>query len=342
MASWQETAVLLRDEGKQYPEIARLLLEQYGEVLHPETIRSVYRRRKAQEQVQKERIIFEDLRQTTDDDVEAFIDAMMQLQDVSDSMDTKQVEGAITLDDDKPVGVAFWGDWHIGGKGVDYRLFQADKEAILATDGLYIVGTGDYKDNYLTGSHPGAQFEQIIQPGSQDRIVLHHWQELGRKTLAIVRGCHDDWTKKMGDTDFISACAKVAHPALNFWHGGTLTLHLGCQTYKGHIRHKFKYESSLNTTNAQRRMMEIYGPADFGVLAHLHNPEVNQRHLMGAYRWLVRSGSYKVWDEFGQKIGGYKGKPGVPVLIFYPGEKRIEGYRDLRAGIEALKYARGD
>jgi hypothetical protein len=340
MSSWQETAVQLRDEGKQYPQIAQFLKETYGEILLPEAIRAVYRRTKAQQRIQKERITFENMKQTTDDDVEAFIDAMVNLQDVQDSMDTKQVEGTITLDDDKPVGIAFWGDWHDGGKGVNYRLLESDRQTILATEGLYVAGTGDYKDNYISGVHPGAAFGQIIQPGDQDRIVLYYWESMKQKALLVTRGCHDDWDQRMADIDFVGACAAKAG-ALNFWHGGTLTLKLGSQTYTGHIRHKFKYESSLNTTNAQRRMMEIYGPADFAVLAHLHNPEINERHFMGAYRWFVRSGSYKVWDEFGQKVGGFKGKPGVPVLIFYPNERRIDGYKDLRAGVEALRHARG-
>lgn len=336
---WQDDAVRLRDEGKQYPEIAQILFGQYGEVLHPDAIRGHYRRAKMQQRIQKERITFEDMRQTSDDDVEAFIDAMMNLQDVTEALDTKQVTGTVTLDDDRPVGIAFWGDWHHGGKGVDYHLLESDRRLILEAEGLYVAGTGDYKENCISGVHPGAAFGQIIQPGEQDRIVLYYWESMKQKALLVTRGCHDDWDKRMADIDFVAACAAKAG-ALNFWHGGTLTLRIGSQTYTGHIRHKFRYESTLNTTNAQRRMMEIYGPADFAVLAHLHNPEINERHFMGDYRWFVRSGSYKVWDEFGQKIGGFKGKPGVPVLIFYPNERRIDGYKDLRAGIEALNNAR--
>jgi hypothetical protein len=44
---------------------------------------------------------------------------------------------------------------------------------------------------------------------------------------------------------------------------------------------------------------------------------------MGEHRILGRSGSYKIWDEFGQKIGGYKGKPGVPTVILFPDKKKM-------------------
>jgi hypothetical protein len=87
-------------------------------------------------------------------------------------------------------------------------------------------------------------------------------------------------------------------------------------------------------------MMEQYGPADFVALAHLHNAEVNERHLMGDWRWLVRSGGNKLWDELGQKIGGLKGKPGVPLLILHPNEHKILGYRDILHGLDHLQTLR--
>ena len=292
------------------------------------------------QKVTKERIIFEDLRQTDDLDVERFVHAMLNLQETMQDLDTKQVKATVTLDEDKPIGLCFWGDWHIGGVGVDYAVFKQQLQTIAETDGLYVIGMGDYKDNYLPNIHPAAGLEQIIQPGMQDRVVLHYMSQIGSKTLALVRGCHDDWDKKQGDKDFISTCCESAGKAINFWHGGTLTVNIGSQSYKGHIRHKYKYESSINTTNAQRRMMEQFGPADFAALAHLHNPEANERYLMGAYRWLIRSGGNKVWDEFGQKIGGYKGKPGIPMLIFDPHEHSITGHRDMYSGLDQLRGKR--
>lgn len=337
--SWHEEAIAMRKAGLSYPSIAETLTAKYETEIHPEAARSAYRRRQIGTKVAKNKVTFEDMRQLSEGDVQYFIDAMLALQEAQDALDTKQVTATVQIDDDKPIGIAFWADWHIGGKGVDYDLFQSDLEAIKACDGLYVIGVGDYKDNYLSYGPAGAQYEQIIQPGMQDVIVLHYWEQVKDKVLALVMGCHDSWDKKMSDRDFIAACAQVAN-AINLWHGGMLTIKLGKQVYTGHIRHKYKYESSLNTTNAQRRLMEIYGPVDFACLAHLHNPEIGQRNLMGAMRWFLRSGSYKIWDEFGQKIGGFKGMPGVPVLILYPNQKRIDGFIDLQTGIDALNFAR--
>jgi len=64
--------------------------------------------------------------------------------------------------------------------------------------------------------------------------------------------------------------------------------------------------------------MEVQGPCDVAAEAHLHNGYTLKRHLMGEYRIMLRCGTYKIWDEFGQKIAGYKGKPAVPVIIMFP------------------------
>ena len=289
--------------------------------------------------VNKGRITYEDMRVRDDGDVTEFIEAMIDLQDAQDRLDTKQTRATIRLDETKPIGLAFTGDWHLGGKGIDYDLFREDADLLEKTDGLYAVGMGDYKENYLAGGHRGAQYEQIIQPGMQDEVVRYYMQKLRETFLLLVRGCHDDWSKKEGDQDFVATMAAEAE-AVNLWHGGNLCIKLQGQTYTGHLRHKYKYESSLNTTNAMRRMFEIRGEADFAAIAHLHNPEVNMRHLMGKDRVMLRSGSYKKWDEHGQKVAGYQGAPGVPVLVLSPDKHEMIPFRDLRPAIHYLNAVR--
>ena len=89
---------------------------------------------------------------------------MIELQEKQERLDTKQVKATVEIDDTKPIAIALWGDWHIGAKGVDYKRLDKDTETISTTDGLYWVGMGDYKDNYQSYGHVGAQYEQIMQP----------------------------------------------------------------------------------------------------------------------------------------------------------------------------------
>ena len=54
----------------------------------------------------------------------------------------------------------------------------------------------------------------------------------------------------------------------------------------------------------------------------------------------VRSGTYKIIDEFGQKLNGYKGTYGLPVIVLYPKEKRFVPFIDFTTGIKFLMNER--
>jgi hypothetical protein len=273
-------------------------------------------------QRRKGKIVYEDKKEYSEEDIDQYISTMHQLQKDYEKLNTKQVKATFTIDDNKPVAIAHWGDWHEGAIGVDYGHLERDTETIKNTDGLYWVGMGDYKDNYQTHGHAGAQYEQIIQPGMQDLAVKRRMQRCADNCIALVRGCHDDWDKKNCDKDFVSSLCDVTN-ALNMWHGGDLYIKFGECEYHWKVRHKYKFESSLNPENAMRRIMEMQGPCDVAASAHLHNPYYMERHLMGEYRIMIRSGAYKIWDEFGQKLAGLKGKIGIPVVIIFPNTKKM-------------------
>ena len=46
-----------------------------------------------------------------------------------------------------------------------------DTEIIKNTDGLYVIGTGDYKDNSNAFVHPASTQEDIITTDLQDKVV---------------------------------------------------------------------------------------------------------------------------------------------------------------------------
>lgn len=334
---WQEQAAHLKfDKGVSWANLPTELEKICGEKFSKEQIRS---RLRDHPQYKRSQIQYEDKKEYTTQDVTHFINSMMSLQEAHIKLNTKQVKASIRIHDDKPIGVAYWGDWHIGAAGVDYRLFDEDLNKIRDTEGLYFIGAGDYKDNVLTGGHPGAQYEQVIQPGMQDIAVFHYVEQVAEKCLVLLQGCHDSWDNKTANKDFVaSLCEKV--DAVNFWHGGELHLKVGEEEYLWRCRHKYKFQSSLNVENAMRRISEMQGPCDVAAEAHLHNPYTMMRHLMGQYRIMLRSGSYKIWDEFGQKLAGYKGKPGVPVVILFPGTHKMIPITHLDDAIDVLRGLR--
>lgn len=330
---WKERALELRENGFAPIEVYNIL-EKEGYSVNYNTMRKYINPKN-----RKGKILYKDKKEYGEEDVKAFITAIHDLQKKIHKLNKKQTKASFEIKDDKPVCIAWWGDWHEGAIGTDYDRLDKDTETIANTDGLYWIGGGDYKDNYLTYGHAGSQYEQIIQPGMQDLAVKHRMKMVGHNCIALVRGCHDDWDKKIGDKDFIQTICDEVN-AINLWHGGDLFIQLGEQKYHWKVRHKYKFESSLNLENSMRRIMEIQGPCDVACAAHLHNPYYMERHLMGEHRILMRTGSYKVWDEFSQKLAGYKGKPGIPCVILFPDKKvMIPLYLD--RAVTVLKSLRG-
>lgn len=153
--------------------------------------------------------------------------------------------------------------------------------------------------------------------------------------------CHDDFSHQSDDRDFIQSMCDLTG-SINLWHGGKLTLKLGEQTYTIHARHKTQGESGLNSTNAQRRLLDLHGFCDVIAIAHKHYPDMQSVTRHGLPVTYLRSGCYKPYDEYGQKLAGYKGQQAVPVTILFPDEHKVVPFRELRDGVKFLKALRGD
>lgn len=285
-------------------------------------------------------VTYTDKKEATTEDVKGYYEALKILEKQAERLDTKQTNTCINISDDKPIGIAFWGDWHLGSKGLDYDQFDRDRAMIKEADGLYFIGMGDYKDNnssYVTKSSN----ENTIPQGMQDLLVKEMIGQVKNKCLALIRGCHDDWDKKLADKDFISTLCEEAD-CINMWHGGKLTITLGEQEYEIFARHKYKNESGMNTTNAQRNMLNDAGAVDICALGHKHYPDMQMLDRMGKKVVYFRSGAYKKYDEFGQKIGGFHGISAVPVAVIYPNTHKIVPFQELEDAISFLNAVRGN
>jgi hypothetical protein len=310
----------------------RKIAEKYG--LSVKTVESRFRTWKIKN------IIFQDKKpEPTPDNIYDYYEKLKQLDKSIDTMDTKQTKTHVKLDDHKPVGIAFTGDWHTGEHGIDYKQMDEDRELITGTEGVYAILMGDYKGNYKPTKHPSGTYTQVASPSMQDLLIKEFFDQYKGTALAAITGCHDQWDFAISGRDLMTEMCSIAK-CVNLWHGGGINIELGNQQYKIRARHKFKGESDLNTTNTQRRLLNFFGPCDVICVAHKHYPDMQQSDKMGQDVIYLRSGSYKVYDEFGQQLGGYEGKAGVSIVILYPDEKKIVPFKNLRDGITHLQAVR--
>jgi len=230
----------------------------------------------------------------------------------------------VALDEPLPHGIALTGDWHIGVEGVLYDEMDQDFNALAGLPGLLALGMGDYAHNPKARMRPGSSLYRMIvpDPDQQYRMAMHQTRKLEGQWIGLVKGCHDDWDSQLAGFERVEAMCRSLDTAY-LGHGATITVRLGDQEYTILARHKYKYESSINLTNAQRRGWEQIGQPDAVVFAHLHHT-VSHKEPRGSQDVVyMRSGSYFKWDEFGMKIGHHQGQRGVPILILYPDKHRM-------------------
>lgn len=284
----------------------------------------------------KGKIVFENKKEPTTEDIDAFYETMKLQNAAIMKLETKQNKASIRLDVDKPILLNLWGDWHLGAKGVDYKQHDEDEELINETEGSYFIGMGDYKDNGNGFVIPQSPQENTISTDMQDKIVERKFQRTADKWLAVIRGCHDDWDKRNANKDFVQNLCDITN-SINLWHGGIVNLSVGDAEYRIGVRHKYKNESGLNTTNTQRSFVNEFGQCDIVGVGHKHFCEVHHLSRMGEETVYMRSGTYKLYDEYGQKLAGYEGAYGVPSCILYPDKKLIIPFRDLKNAVKVFR-----
>lgn len=341
MEDWKKEAKRLKfEENKSWTQVAEAIAPYFPELDKQQRFEKV-RGALRQTDTYKKRgaVTFEDKKEPTVEDVDAYYEQLKRMNECVMRLEKKQTKTSIHIDDNKPIGICHWGDWHIGDKGMDYDRLDADQEIINKTDGLYVIGMGDYKGNASALVHQAATHDSVATTDMQDLIVQRIVQKSADKFIVIVRGCHDDWDKRNANKDFIQSLCDISG-AVNLWHGGIINLTVGNIEYRIGARHKYKNESSLNTTNTQRSFINDYGACDVVCFAHKHFGDLQQIRRMGEEIIYLRSGAYKVYDEFGQKLAGYEGIHCVPMVIYFPDRKETIPFKDLETGVEMLNALR--
>ncbi|MED4083881.1 metallophosphoesterase [Halalkalibacterium halodurans] len=331
----QELMSLMKEEPSlTYGELAHRMTEKYNQLFTMDAVRNRIRRTK------KNKIGYADrknIKENIDDYIEHLIEAQEKLQEFDD----RQTTVTIDIDDDRPIGLAFHGDWHAGGLYTNHKQMIKDFEVMRDTDGLYNVAMGDYADNYTQNSHKGGIYDQIANPDKQKEMVRHLFKTyLGEDNLAVIKGNHDNWEYKETGEDYIKYLARIIESPY-LWYGGEINLRLGNQVYKIHAHHTYQGTSALNTTNSQRRLFDVTH-ADVIALGHLHWNESHSKSSGGKDTVWMRTGTYKYTDDYSQWIGGFKGDHRVPMVILYPNEKKVLGFRDMYDGIKHLKIVRNE
>jgi len=249
------------------------------------------------------KIRFLDLKHVpSDGDVKDIWRMLESFQEQTHKLSTRQDEVSVCLKTKKPVYVAFPADIHIGAVGTYYKEFHQKIDVLASKPRTYIVSCGDTADNFLPVRHAEGQFEAICPPEIQKRLIEYIYGRLNGKFLAIIQGDHDEWSHMSDDFDWTKyLCERLGCANLGF--GGFIHLTVGEQIYKILARHRYRFNSAFNLTHTVKRMREMLGDFDVGVVAHNHQPAIEYVEMADKSRVFVRPGSFKAADRFARRIG---------------------------------------
>lgn len=253
-----------------------------------------------------------------------------------------QSRATIRINDDRPVGVAFFTDGHIGSGGTDMERMEYDAKIARETDGLYVIQGGDAVDNFIFPKMMRPAMEAPLTPGKQYDLAEHYLEMFGDSILAMISGNHDQWTDRVAGIDVLGRLAKrrrILYDPDEF----LITLKLAGQEYRVLIRHKAPFNSSINLTHVCKQLLRMGRyevDPDIIALGHHHTPELDFFPYKGENRLAIRTGSYKVIDDYSRQHAFANGGYMVPTAILYPGRREIIGMPTLEAAADFLTYLR--
>jgi hypothetical protein len=247
------------------------------------------------------------------------------------------------LGTEKPVAIVFTSDWQLGSEGVDFDLWRSDMDRLREfrdahPGSLYCIGLGDYGSHLGILAHGGSQNRDIVKSGDQFVLLQQFFHLTAGMWLVLLQGCHDTFVSKAGAIDTIERYCELSG-ARHGWHGVELDLTVGQRAYLLRLRHRFKFNSTLNPFNSLRRQAEMEGPADVIAHAHLHT-NVTGTHLVSGRRTIMlRAGSYQIHDDYArQYVGNVKAEPLFPMVVFPArGEDRPMVFDDFHQGLSYLE-----
>lgn len=275
--------------------------------------------------------------QPSDDDLWEAYDAMHKVQQ-SYSESRALSEAKITITTERPIGIVFMSDFHLGATGTDAKALREDVELIGSCDQLRVYVGGDGIDNFVIPALAHAHRDgSLVTIEMQYLLFQSIIKKLLPQLLAVGTGNHDAWTKRMAGVEAMLYGLRNV-PVLHTKEDTYLDLTVGNQSYLIYRKHRPPRTSQLNDGHGVQHQFRFgERPFDIGVMEHHHTPHISSFFGHGEMRWAVRTGSYKVKDSFAREFGFQNSRIGTPVMVLFPYRKTVIPFMSVPDAIDFLE-----
>lgn len=238
-----------------------------------------------------------------------------------------------------PVCLVFIADAHAGSHGVDYERLDSDVELVDRTPGMWLVGVGDFIDNFVIGYLMSQQMHTSITIPEQWVLVRRILKKAAPKLIASVGGNHDNWIYKLTGIDYFGEIAQQLSGTRNILTDRDelrFDVNVGEQTYPFRVRHKWSGNSMWNPNHAitKANHMDIAAkPWRVGIGAHTH-PGCYVHEVKGhggEINLAIQLGSYKTDDDYARVNGFPAPARSVAAAVIMDEKGHLFGMSDIEA-----------
>jgi len=234
-----------------------------------------------------------------------------------------------TEDYPKGIFLIIMSDWHLGSVYTDYWKIKRDLDTLQEIPNAFCIMAGDIIDNFKSiGAPKGGQNDAMYTVGEQKKMASHIFKEYGDQMIAILSGCHDNWTMQSEGWDITQTYGEDIL-GISLGHGGMINVTVGSVLYKIYARHKYKFNSSFNLTHAVKKMHDVFGEFDIGILGHRHEPAFEECYKQGKKLLAISNGSYKGLDSFADRLGYRESFTGCTVIYLDPNKKDFTAFSSM-------------
>ena len=216
----------------------------------------------------------------------------------------------VNIKTEKPVGIVFLGDLHIGSASTDYPRLEYLLNLFSRKDiDVYTASIGDVLDSMIWRNVMVERHKTPIDV-PEEIFAATYWLEQVVKAgrlVGVVAGNHDLISWRMTgfshlDAVMLQLSKKIPYHPFEM----LLTVNVGDVPYRVLLRHKVKGGSELNPAHGvSKHHMFDYFDSDIIVAGHTHRSGVQERMLKGKTRWGIQVGAFKrsEYDDYAIEQG---------------------------------------
>lgn len=245
----------------------------------------------------------------------------------------------VTVHDELPIGLVFFGDPHIDNPGANWPLLKKHAEITKTTPGMYGINIGDTTDNWNGGL---ARLYAHNSVSVKEARELAEWfmHGSGINWLVWLVGNHDAWGDGSAIIDLLAKKYGTRKLIAHEWECRFRMVFkaAGGYEYRINAAHNFPGNSMWNPLHGNLKTALMGGDADIIACGHLHNYAYMtfENANRGRIQHLLRVRGYKMMDSYARQLGIVEQEHGAAAMfVFDPWAREPQARLTFHSSVEA-------